>query len=166
MLPIGINHVSVPAMGFDALMGLAKSLGCSGVELRNDLALSLASPQSLTDARSAAENAGQEIFSLAEVKSFNEWSDAKAREADTLMAMAVRCGATCISLIPRNDGMGLANGERQAKLRIALRELKPMLEAHDLIGWLSRSGSNTARCRISQRRSKSLKPFGPKTVSN
>lgn len=134
MLPIALNHVTVPGMGFDALMTLAKGLGCSGVELRNDLTAASLTADAVAQAASAAKSADIRILALAEVKSFNEWSDAKAAEADALMGLAAQCGAECVSLIPRNDGMGLGNGERQAKLRIALRELKPMLEAHDLIG--------------------------------
>ncbi|WP_292312308.1 TIM barrel protein, partial [Marivivens sp.] len=41
--------------------------------------------------------------------------------------------AETISLIPRNDGTQNANGERQANLRIALKEIKPMLEDSGMV---------------------------------
>ena len=50
------------------------------------------------------------------------------------MRTARACEAEAVALIPRNDNGGKGNGERQANLRLALRELKPMLEDHDLIG--------------------------------
>ena len=119
---------------FDQLLDLAKSLGCAGVELRNDLGGALFDGAAAQDAKAHAKSAGLDILTIAEVKAFNDWSDEKAREAEALLTIAAQSGAKAISLIPRNDGYGLGNGERQAKLRIALRELKPMLEAHDLIG--------------------------------
>jgi len=87
-----------------------------------------------------AKDAGLEILALAEITSFNDWSDDKAREVDQLMSAATACGARGISLIPRNDGYGLGNGERQANLRIALRELKPMLGTRGLVGFLEPLG--------------------------
>ena len=44
------------------------------------------------------------------------------------MGSAKAAGGETISLIPRNDGTGQANGERQANLRLALKEIKPLLE--------------------------------------
>jgi 2-keto-myo-inositol isomerase len=140
VLPRAINHVTTPELGFDALVALACDLGCVGIELRNDLPAALFDGQDPTLAGQAARDAGLEILALAEVKSFNDWSDAKAEEADRLMAVAAACGARGVSLIPRNDGHGLGNGERQANLRIALRELKPMLDAHGLLGFVEPLG--------------------------
>jgi 2-keto-myo-inositol isomerase len=140
VLPRAINHVTTPELSFDALVALARDTGCVGIELRNDLQSSLFDGQEPAQARQTAREAGLDILTLAEVKSFNDWSDAKADEADKLMAVAAACGARGVSLIPRNDGHGLGNGERQANLRIALRELKPMLNAHGLIGFVEPLG--------------------------
>jgi 2-keto-myo-inositol isomerase len=134
MLPIGLNHMTVPTLPAVAVLDLAKQLGCVGVEFRNDLEGQLfdrADPQFIRD---VARARGLRILALAEVKSFNDWSDAKHAEAEQLMQIAVACGAEAVSLIPRNDGLGCGNGERQANLRVALRELMPMLAEHGLIG--------------------------------
>ena len=37
MLPIGLNHMTVPIVATQHLLQLASALGCAGVELRNDL---------------------------------------------------------------------------------------------------------------------------------
>ena len=132
--------MTAPGLRYDALLRLATECGCSGIELRNDLDSALFDGATPDQARAAAAAANIEIIALAEVKSFNDWSDAKAAEADALMGLASDCGAKGISLIPRNDGLGLGNGERQAKLRIALRELMPMLAAHDLLGYVEPLG--------------------------
>ena len=63
------------------------------------------------------------------------------------MEIAVACGAEAISLIPRNDGQALRNGERQEILLMALRELKPLLEAYDLIGLVEPLGFETSSLR-------------------
>ena len=51
-----------------------------------------------------------------------------------MIRIAVDCGAEAVVLIPRCDGFGCGNGERQANLRVALRELAPMLAEHQLVG--------------------------------
>ncbi|MCX7645302.1 MAG: TIM barrel protein [Rhodobacteraceae bacterium] len=134
MLPTALNHMTVARKSFAETLGIAAALGCVGVELRNDL------PQPLFDGL-APEAAGERLrekglrlLALAEVKRFNDWSEDKAAEALALMRIARAAGAEAVSLIPRNDGQGLGNGERQANLRVALRALKPMLEDHGLVG--------------------------------
>lgn len=134
MLPRALNHMTVARMGFVQMLDAAAALGCAGVEVRNDL------PQPLFDgldpgvAGQMARDRSLRILALAEVKRFNDWSEAKAAEALALMKIAVACGAEAVSLIPRNDNLGMGNGERQANLRVALRALKPMLEDHGLVG--------------------------------
>lgn len=63
---------------------------------------------------------------------FNDWSDAKAAEAEALMQIAVAAGAEAISLIPRNDGVATDRGESRKVTETALREILPMLRAHGL----------------------------------
>ena len=63
--------------------------------------------------------AGLGFFALAEVKRFNDWSTTAQGRPPPLIATARAAGAEGVALIPRNDGAGLGNGERQANLRIA-----------------------------------------------
>jgi 2-keto-myo-inositol isomerase len=132
--------MTVARLGYVQMLDLAQALGCVGVEVRNDL------PQPLFDgldpgvAGQMARDRGLRILALAEVKRFNDWSDAKAAEARALMGIAVACGAEGVSLIPRNDGQAMGNGERQANLRVALKALSPMLEDHNLTGMVEPLG--------------------------
>ncbi len=134
MLPTALNHMTVARKSFAELLDIAAGLGCVGVEVRNDL------PQPLFDglapeaAGEMASAKGLRLLALAEVKRFNDWSSDKTAEALALMKIARAAGAEAVSLIPRNDGQGMGNGERQANLRVALKELKPMLEDHGLVG--------------------------------
>lgn len=147
MLPIALNHMTAASFSFPALLELCERLGCVGVEVRNDLTTKLFDGLSADHAGAAARRNGLRILAVAEVKQFNNWSERKRAEAADLMAIAVAAGAEAISLIPRNDGMGLGNGERQANLRLALREMKSMLQAHRLTGLVEPLGFESCTLR-------------------
>jgi len=147
MLPKALNHMAVPGLRYDAFLGLAKAMGCVGVEFRNDLPGSLFAGDAPSAVTEAARTSGLRILALAEVKAFNDWSGARRDEALALMRLAKACGAEAVSLIPRNDGRGCGNGERQANLRLSLRELAPMLAAHGLIGLVEPLGFESCSLR-------------------
>lgn len=134
MPSFALNHMTVPGLSYGQVLRLAASLGCVGVEFRNDLAGPLFGGAAPEAVRAAVRASGLRLLALAEVKMFNAWSDEKRAEAAALIETAAAAGAEAVALIPRNDGRGMGNGERQANLRVALRELAPMLEAAGLIG--------------------------------
>jgi 2-keto-myo-inositol isomerase len=135
-----LNHMTVARLSFHELVSLATGLGCVGIEVRNDL------PQPLFDGMDPAmagdhvRDNGLRLLAVAEVKRFNDWSTDKEAEALALMQIAKAAGAEAVSLIPRNDNLGMGNGERQANLRVALKALKPMLEDHNLVGMVEPLG--------------------------
>jgi 2-keto-myo-inositol isomerase len=134
MVAFALNHMTVARASYADLLEIAAGLGCVGIEVRNDLPQPLFDGRDPADAGRMARDAGLRLLAVAEVKRFNDWSDAKRAEALALIRIAAAAGAEAVSLIPRNDNLGLGNGERQANLRVALRELKPMLEDHGLVG--------------------------------
>jgi 2-keto-myo-inositol isomerase len=140
MLPFALNHMTVARLSYVELLTLASDLGCVGVEVRNDLPQPLFDGMTPERAGDLARQKGLRLLAVAEVKRFNDWSADKAREALELMQIARAAGAEAVSLIPRNDGLGLGNGERQANLRLALKDLKPMLEDHGLVGMVEPLG--------------------------
>jgi 2-keto-myo-inositol isomerase len=140
MVEFAINHMTAARMGFEGVLALGHDLGLVGIELRNDLPGPLFDGLAPEEAGARIRAAGLRLLALAEVKRFNDWSPDKARETLALMRIAKAAGAEAVSLIPRNDNQGMGNGERQANLRLALRELKPMLEDHDLIGMVEPLG--------------------------
>lgn len=147
MLPRALNHMAVPGLRWDALLDLARALGCVGVEFRDDLPGRLFGGDGPAAVKARAAATGLRILALAEVKAFNHWSDARRDATEALMRIAAACGAEAVSLIPRNDGLGRGNGERQANLRVALRELIPMLEAHGLVGMIEPLGFEASSLR-------------------
>ena len=133
-MEFAINHMTVARLSFRDLVPLAARLGCTGIEVRNDLPQPLFDGMDPAAAGDLARSHGLRLLAVAEVKRFNDWSGDKAGEALALIRIARAAGAEAVSLIPCNDGLGLGNGERQAALRVALKALRPMLEDHDLIG--------------------------------
>lgn len=128
-----LNHMTTPHLQWHDLLAASSKLGCVGVEFRNDLPTPLFSGD--TPENVAAETIGQKqrIVGLSQVYPFNTWSDAIADEVAALITTAKSCGAETISLIPRNDGTQTGDGERQANLRLALKEIRPMLKDAGII---------------------------------
>lgn len=155
-----LNHMTVARMSFAGLVDLAVDLGCAGIEARNDLPQPLFDGMAPEAARDLLAERGLRLLALAEVKRFNDWSADKAAEARALMGIAVRAGAEAVSLIPRNDGLGLGNGERQANLRVALRDLKPMLEDHGLIGLVEPLGFEVCALRFKSEAVEAIEGLG------
>lgn len=140
MTAFALNHMTVARLGYSALLNLAANLGMVGVEVRNDLPQPLFDGMTPEAAGAMARAKGLRLLAVAEVKRFNDWSETKAAEAFALMRIAKAAGAEAVSLIPRNDNLGMGNGERQAALRVALKALKPMLEDHGLVGMVEPLG--------------------------
>ncbi len=157
MTALALNHITVPDLSAPEVISLAASLGCAGVELRLDglpgvdgTAVSPQSLQSAEAAREAASKLGIRVIALSELRAFNDWNTERAELAAQLMTLATACGAEGILLLPRNDGYGHGNGERQASLRLALRELGPMLTDAKLLGFIEPLGFERSSLRSKQ----------------
>ena len=162
MPDFALNHMTVARLSFRDLVALSAQLGCVGIEVRNDL------PQPLFDGLDPAEagahvrNNGLRLLAVAEVKRFNDWSADKEAEALALMQIAKAAGAEAVSLIPRNDNLGMGNGERQANLRVALKALKPMLEDHNLVGMVEPLGFEICALRYKSEAVEGIEAVGGK----
>ena len=143
MIDFALNHMAAPRLAWDDFLQLAASIGCVGVEFRNDLQGPLFGGDAPEIVGAACRDRGLRILALAEVKMFDNWSDAKRDEASDLMSTAVAARAEAVSLIPRNDGIATAPEERKAALGLALRELLPMLRARGLKAMVEPLGFET-----------------------
>jgi 2-keto-myo-inositol isomerase len=140
MPDFALNHMTVARFSFRDLVAVSSKLGCIGIEVRNDLPRPLFDGMDPAEAGAHVRDNGLRLLAVAEVKRFNDWSSDKEAEALALMKISKAAGAEAVSLIPRNDNLGMGNGERQANLRVALKALKPMLEDHNLIGMVEPLG--------------------------
>ncbi len=132
MPSFALNHMTAPRLGWQAFADLAQSLGCIGVEYRNDLPGPLFGGADPAAVGADLKARGLRLLALAEVKMFNDWSDAKRAEAEALMQIAVAAGAEAVSLIPRNDGVATDRKDSFRVTERALREVLPMLRDHGL----------------------------------
>lgn len=147
MPSFAINHMTAPRLRCDALLALAQTLGCVGVELRNDLGRPLFDGDAPATVRRQARERDLRIVGLSQVYPFNDWSDGVRGEVAALIDAAVAIGAETISLIPRNDGKGRENGARRANLGTALREILPMLEAAGMVALVEPLGFESSSLR-------------------
>lgn len=162
MTSFALNHMTVARLGYAGLLDLAANLGCVGVEVRNDLPQPLFDGADPAEAGAMAKAKGLRLLAVAEVKRFNDWSATKAAEALALMKIAEAAGAEAVSLIPRNDNLGMGNGERQAALRVALKALKPMLEDHGLTGLVEPLGFEICALRYKSEAVEAIEAIGGK----
>ncbi|MEM7376569.1 MAG: TIM barrel protein [Pseudomonadota bacterium] len=132
--------MTVPSLSFRALVALAAELGCEGVEVRNDLAAPLFDGLDASNAGQIAADAGVDIVTVAEVSAFNDGSDRAFEALCTLAEQAAAAGARGVALIPRNDGIGCEDGERQRTLSTALERFAPVLERHGVLGFVEPLG--------------------------
>ncbi len=148
-----LNHITAPRLDCRSFIDLAAALGCSGVELRNDLA-----DKKLTDAAffdghdpaamgAYARSKGLRLLGLSEVYAFNAWSEAIHAKVQLLIDQAKASGAESISLIPRNDAPNLNDAEKRSALIEALGQILPMLVKADMIGLVEPLGFTTSSLR-------------------
>ncbi|MGP9789143.1 TIM barrel protein [Roseinatronobacter sp. NSM] len=152
-MQFALNQMTAPHLPFASFLDLARDLGCMGVELRNDMA-GLGRPlfDGLDPAQAGAlvRARGLRFLGLSQVYPFNSWDDARQAEVAALIDTAKRAGAETISLIPRNDGTGGAEGERQANLRVALKACYPLLVAADMTALVEPLGFGRSSLRSKQ----------------
>jgi 2-keto-myo-inositol isomerase len=147
-LRFALNHMVAPALGLVEFFGLAASLGIEEVEIRNDLdGRPIRDGTPPETVREAAARLGLTITSINALQRFDDWNAARKREASDLARYAVACEARGVVLVPTNDGSGVADGERQARVRRSLRALEPILTDHALLGLVEPLGFTTCSLR-------------------
>ena len=144
-----LNHMAAPRLDFDRFFALSAALGCTDVEIRNDIAgqamLDGTSPDLI---RVAAARHGQKILTINALQRFNDWSPTRASEAEVLAKACARTGAAALILVPKNDGTGCGDGERKTNLAAALRGLAPILARHGIMGYVEPLGFEICSLRL------------------
>lgn len=145
MMPqFAVNHMSFARMSYARLLEIAREIGAIGVEVRNDLSRPLFDGLTPADAGRMARDGGLRLLAVTEVKRFNDWGDDREAEACALIDIAREAGAEAVTFAPRNDNLGMGNGERQANLRLALKHVAPMLADAGLVGFVQPVGFDTS----------------------
>lgn len=160
-LRYALNHMAAPHMPLDAFFALAGRLGIGAVEIRNDLeGNAILDGTGPGEVRRLAETQGLEIISINALQRFNEWNAARADEAAVLIDYAKACGAGALVLVPVNDGSGREEGRWQENLRIALAQLRPMLQAAGITGLVEPLGFESCSLRSKRQASEAIAEVG------
>lgn len=145
----GLNHIIAPNLAPLDFFKLAKSLGITDVEIRNDLpaTASLLSfpPEAMRD---FAAEAGVSILSINGLQRFNDWNKAREDEAIALAEYARAAKIKALVLVPTNDGSGTEDGARQKRLAEALAALKPILVSRGILGFVEPLGFTSSSLRF------------------
>lgn len=150
---LALNHITAPRLDAKEFIDLAARLGCSGVELRNDLADKQLADRAFFDGRDPAEigayalTKNVKLLGLSEVYGFNRWSEAIRAKVERLIAEAQKSGAQSISLIPSNDRKLETDDARLSDLRFALDQILPLIKKANLIALVEPLGFTTSSLR-------------------
>lgn len=160
-----LNHMAAPSLAIDDFFALARSLGIDAVEIRNDLSgnaiLDGTKPETIKE---VAASHGVTIISINALQRFNEWNATRAAEAQELIDYAGASGAKALVLVPKNDGTGCADGERQANLRQSLAALQPMLEEAGIIGLVEPLGFEICSLRSKTEAAEVIRELGAQST--
>ena len=152
-IQFALNHITAPRLTSKEFIDLAERLGCTGVELRNDLADKKLADRAFFDGRDPLEIASYaqakhiRLLGLSEVYGFNRWSESIRLKVELLIQEAKTSGAESISLIPSNDGKAETDDARLSDLRFALSQILPLLKRTNLIALVEPLGFTTSSLR-------------------
>lgn len=152
-------------MSFQELVRTAAAIGCSGIEVRNDLDAPLFDGLSPEEAKVMAKEQGVQIIAVAEVAAFNDGSNRALHQLNELADIASRCGANGVSLIPavasEDIDVGIVNAEVNAdnvgvervdtavaQLNDILTTFAPVLIKHQVVGYIEPLGFKRASLRF------------------
>jgi 2-keto-myo-inositol isomerase len=124
-----LNHIAAPKVALADFLAMARDLGLTEVELRNDLP-DVVGTVPPGEVRAAAEKAGVTLVSINALYPFNVWSGDLPARAIALADYAQAAGARALVMCPLNDGTPVA----RADLVAALVAMAPILRARGLIG--------------------------------
>ncbi len=124
-----LNHIAAPGLSIEDFFALARTLGVTEVEVRNDVpdVVGSVAPEKV---KAAATTAGVEIISINALYPFNVWSGDLPSRAVALADYAKASGAKALVMCPLNDGTRVAH----ADLVAALRAVAPLLRERGLTG--------------------------------
>jgi 2-keto-myo-inositol isomerase len=144
-----LNHMAAPGLDLPDFFALAGALGMEAIEIRNDIeSKPILDGTPAAEVKAEARKAGVSILTINALQRFNEWTQAREREAVELADYAVACGANALVLVPVNDGSGREDGKREENLRRALSRLKPILDARSLKGFVEPLGFEICSLRL------------------
>lgn len=126
-----LNHIVSPSQPLAQFFAMARRLGCTEVEIRNDLKGAPIQDGTTAEAvRDAAKEAGVSLISINALYPFNVWSGDLPSRAAAMAKYAAACGAKALVMCPLNEGKSVP----REGLVAALKAVKPVLQDAGLTG--------------------------------
>lgn len=126
-----LNHIISPRQSLTEFFAMARALGCTDVEIRNDLkGAPIQDGTSAQTVREAAQKAGVSLISINALYPFNVWSGDLPERAANLAKYAAACGAKALVMCPLNEGKPVSRDS----LAAALKAVMPILQDNKITG--------------------------------
>jgi len=137
-----LNRTCAPHLPLAEFIALATRVGVRAVEIRNDIeGREFHDGTPAAEVRARLSDAGLEVASVNALQRFNDWSPTRAKEAEAIIAYAAALGAPGVVLCPvHNEDHGWTEAEAESNLREGLRQLRPILTAHGITGYVEPLG--------------------------
>lgn len=147
-MQFAINRISASDMPFAEFAAMARRLGASAIELRNDLpGVETENGAAAREIAATAQASGLRIRSINALQRFDQYDANRAAQARQMAHYAAGCGAQALVLCPTNSLHDLRDAaQRHADLVHALRQLQPLLADHGLVGLVEALGF--AQCAV------------------
>ncbi|NBW50356.1 MAG: xylose isomerase [Betaproteobacteria bacterium] len=137
-----LSHILAPRQSPTEFFAMARALGITDVEIRNDTP-NVVGTISPSEVNSAATEAGINLLSINALYPFNVWNEERRAQTEKLAAYAAACGAEALVMCPLNEGKPIS----PEALVEALKAIKPILIKHGIKGLVEPLGFGVSSLR-------------------
>ena len=141
-MQFSLSHILAPRQSPSEFFAMARALGLTDVEIRNDTPNVVGTVQP-AEVKAAALAAGVNLLSINALYPFNVWNEERRAQTEKLAAYAAACGAQALVMCPLNEGRPVS----QEALVEALTAIKPILVAHGIQGLVEPLGFGVSSLR-------------------
>ena len=142
-----LNQIIVPKSSFIDLINLAKSIGVSAIEIRNDIPVNLIEENRPESIKTLSESNCMRILTVNALQKFNLWNEERLNELVELCKFSSLAGVEAIVLVPLNDGSVTDDIDQRELLGNSLKEIVKVLSDFDLLGYVEPLGFETSSVR-------------------
>lgn len=130
-ISFGLNQIIAPSMTPERFFSLAKAVGATCIEIRNDIPASPFGHVEAEQLKQLALHYGVALSSINALQRFNDWTPEREREARELVSYAHQSGTQALVLVPVNQ-QGWSGSSQD--LIESLRALKEILRESSVMG--------------------------------
>src|SRR3990167_6914058 len=105
-----LSHILAPRQSPAEFFAMARALGVTDVEIRNDTP-NVVGTLAPADVKAAAATAGVNLLSINALYPFNVWNDERRAQTEKLADYAAASGAKALVMCPLNDGTPVSQAD-------------------------------------------------------